>query len=43
MQAFVTAIFSDRKPEGKSVTSSHIDSGVCCHIHFFGFNANKNA
>lgn len=43
MQPSIMAVSSDRKPEGKSVTSGRIDGGVCYHTHFFGFSVNKNA
>lgn len=42
LESWDLAASSDRKPEGKSVTSSPVDSPVCCHAHFFRFTGNKN-
>lgn len=42
LESWDLAASSDRKPEGRSVTSGRIDSCVCCHAHFFRFTGNKN-
>lgn len=42
LESWDLAASSDRKPEGKSVTSGPVGSHVCCHTHFFRLAGNKN-